>query len=84
MANPKYDKETLMQMRIIEIEEKQKKLERRLEDCYSSVVGDEGVLLDFRKRIKTLEEARERQKLLNHGYSKISPKRSFWDKIRNK
>lgn len=79
MSKPKYDKDTLLQLRIIEIEKRLDVLEQRSLKQYKE--KDNG----FSERIVTLENARQRQISINSTVDKAlrrKPKPSFWSRFK--
>ena len=76
MTQPDYDEKTLNQMRFIEIEKQITNLKEDVRDMTSRH-------FESLERIKTLEDARTVQIILNQKwskkYSKPLPKPSFWD-----
>ena len=77
---PKYDKETLNQLKDLSQDRKDVELEKALDDLRV-------LMLDFEERIKILEDARTRQQGLNANYSQAlqpplsQPKPSFFKRF---
>ena len=80
----KYDKETLAQLRIIDIEKPIDVLEKRTLNQFKELsqwTNNKSLEISkLQNKVKVLEDSRERQTAWSKKYSKPLPKQSFFDK----
>ena len=84
--NPNLDPETRMQLRVIELEKNLENLTKRWLENDVSLMTE---LREWENRVKVLEEARQKQIVLNATFAKPAPKEpatthTIWDLFKRK